>query len=81
MPVFKLQTILDEHNISDIDYCSIDTEGSEFNIIKSIDFDKTNIKIFSIENNYGTDDIKNYLETKGYILYTKIQWDDIFIKV
>ena len=42
---------------------------------------KTNIKIFSIENNYGTDDIKNYLETKGYILYTKIQWDDIFIKV
>ena len=81
MPVFKLQTILDEHNISDIDYCSIDTEGSEFNIIKSIDFDKTNIKIFSIENNYGNEDIKNYLETKGYILYTKIQWDDIFIKV
>jgi FkbM family methyltransferase len=81
MPVFKLQTILDEHNISDIDYCSIDTEGSEFNIIKSIDFDKTNIKIFSIENNYGNEDIKNYLETKGYLLYTKIQWDDIFIKV
>lgn len=81
MPVYKLQTILDNNNILDIDYCSIDTEGSEFNIIKSIDFDKTKIKIFSIENNYGIDDIKNYLETKGYILYTKIQWDDIFIKV
>lgn len=80
MPVFKLQTILDNFNIKDIDYCSIDTEGSEFNIIKSIDFEKTNIKIFSIENNYGTDDIKNYLETKGYYLHTKIQWDDIFIK-
>lgn len=81
MPVHKLQTILDNHQIFEVDYCSIDTEGSEFNIIKSIDFDKTNIKVFSIENNYGNEDIKNYLETKGYILYTKIQWDDIFIKV
>jgi FkbM family methyltransferase len=80
MPVFKLQTILDNLNIKDVDYCSIDTEGSEFNIIKSIDFDKANIKIFSIENNYGDTQIQNYLESKGYILYKKIQWDDIFIK-
>jgi len=81
MPVFKLQTILDEHQIHEIDYCSIDTEGSEFNIVKSIDFDKTNIKIFSIENNYGDTTIQNYLETKGYVLYKKLQWDDIFIKL
>lgn len=81
MPVFKLQTILDNHGIIDVDYCSIDTEGSEYNIIKSIDFDKTNIKIFSIENNYGDTIIKNYLETKGYTLQTKIQWDDIFVKL
>lgn len=80
MPVFKLQTILDNHNILNIDYCSIDTEGSELNIIKSIDFDKTNIKIFSIENNYNDESIKKYLESKGYNLYTKLQWDDIFIK-
>lgn len=81
MPVFKLQTILDKNNLYDIDYCSIDTEGSEFNIIKSIDFDKTNIKIFSIENNYNDTSIKEYLESKGYTLYKKLQWDDIFIKL
>jgi FkbM family methyltransferase len=81
MPVFKLQTILDNLSITDIDYCSIDTEGSEFNIIKSIDFDKTNIKLFSIENNYGDTQIQNYLEKRGYILYKKLDWDDIFIKV
>jgi FkbM family methyltransferase len=80
IPVFKLKTILDIHNITDVDYCSIDTEGSEFNVIKSIDFDKVNIKIFSIENNYGDTTIKKYLEGKGYFLYKKIQWDDIFIK-
>lgn len=80
MKVYKLQTILDMHNIHDIDYCSIDTEGSEFNIVQSIDFDRTKIKLFSIENNYGTNEIKNFLETKGYYLHTKLQWDDIFIK-
>lgn len=81
IPVFKLQTILDNHGIFNIDYCSIDTEGSEYNIIRSIDFDKTNIKIFSIENNYGDVHIKNHLEKKGFVLHTKIKWDDIFIKL
>lgn len=81
MPVYRLQSILNEHNITDVDYCSIDTEGSEFNIVKSIDFEKTNIKIFSIENNYGDTEIKDFLESKGYTLYKKIQWDDIFIRL
>lgn len=81
MPVFKLQTILDQHNITEIDYCSVDTEGSEFNILNSIDFDRTRIKLFSIENNYGDDKIKKFLEKKGYVLHVKLQWDDIFIKI
>ena len=63
-----------------VDFCSIDTEGSEFNIIQSIDFDKTNIKVFIIENNYKETNIQEYLETKGYSLYKKLEWDDIFIK-
>jgi FkbM family methyltransferase len=79
IPVFKLQTILDKYNILDIDYCSIDTEGSEFNVIKSIDFNKTNIKIFSIENNYNDYSIREYLMDIGYD-FIKMQWDDIFIK-
>lgn len=78
--VFKLQTILEKYGIYEIDFCSIDTEGSEFNIVKSIDFNKTNIKIFTIENNYQTTEIQNYLENNGYYLHTKLQWDDIFIK-
>ena len=80
VPVKKLQTILDENNIFDIDFCSLDTEGSEFNIIKSIDFEKTNIKVFIIENNYKETYIQDYLETKDYQLYKKLEWDDVFIK-
>jgi FkbM family methyltransferase len=81
MPVYKLQTILDKENLFEIDYCSLDTEGSEFKILQSINFDKTNIKIFSIENNYNDIEIVNFLLEKGYKLYTKLQWDDIFIKL
>jgi FkbM family methyltransferase len=80
VPVKTLQSILDEHNTHNIDFCSIDTEGSEFNIIKSIDFDKTEIKVFIIENNYGEKNIENFLIEKGYVLYKKIEWDDVFVK-
>ena len=80
VPVKKLQTILDEHNMVDIDFCTIDTEGSEFNIVQSIDFARTNIKVFIIENNYKETNIQEYLEIKGYQLYKKLEWDDIFTK-
>jgi FkbM family methyltransferase len=80
VPVKTLQTILDEHNLKKIDFCSIDTEGSEFNIIKSIDFDKTEITVFIIENNYQEKNVEEYLVQKGYYLYKKIEWDDVFVK-
>jgi len=80
VPVKTLQSIMDEHNINQIDFCSIDTEGSEFKIIESIDFNKTEIKVFIIENNYGEKNIENFLIEKGYVLYKKIEWDDVFVK-
>jgi len=80
VPVKPLQDILDEYQIYEIDFCSIDTEGSEFNIVQSINFEKTNIKIFIIENNYKETIIQEFLESKGYYLHSKLEWDDIFIK-
>jgi len=80
VPVRTVQEILDEHKMCEIDFCSIDTEGSEYNIIQSIDFDKTNIKVFIIENNYKETIIQEFLETKGYYLHSKLEWDDIYIK-
>jgi FkbM family methyltransferase len=80
VPVKKLQTIFDEFEVKEVDFCSIDTEGSEFNIVKSIDFEKTLVKIFIIENNYQESTIAEFLSTKDYVLYTKLHWDDVFIK-
>ncbi len=75
----RLSKIFEKYNIKSVDYCSIDVEGSEFEVIKSIDFSKVFIKCFTIENNYGIDDIKKYLEANGYVHWKTIQWDEVFV--
>ena len=64
----KLETILDEHNVSHINYLSIDVEGAEFEVIKSIHFEKVFIDVIGFENNY--DDVSvpivTYLESKHF---------------
>ena len=48
----KIETICDIHKISHINYLSIDVEGGEFEVIKSINFDKVYIDVIGFENNY-----------------------------
>lgn len=75
-----LNNILEEHKFYDIDYLSIDTEGNEFKIIKTIDFDKFNIKIMTIENNYNNVEQTNYILSKGYFLMGRLEADEVFVK-
>jgi FkbM family methyltransferase len=76
----KLQTLIDKHELNNIDLCSIDVEGGELKVLKSIDFEKSNIYCFLIENNYGEKDVEEYLSEKGYYLLNKLQYDDVYIK-
>lgn len=66
----KLETICDEHNISHIHYLSIDVEGAEFEVIKSINFDKVFIDVIGFENNYNdvSVPIVEYLENKNFAM-------------
>jgi FkbM family methyltransferase len=47
-----LNNILEYCNINTIDYMSIDTEGSEYNILKNFDFDKYHVNVLDVEINY-----------------------------
>jgi len=60
------------------DFCSIDTEGAELQVLQGIDFTKTRIEIFVIENNTGSRDVEEYLKSKNYTLYHKISHDEIY---
>lgn len=75
-----LNSILEENNIKDIDYLSIDTEGSELSVLQSVNLEKYNIKVISVEHNGYNDNVKSYLTSNGYKYVTKICADEIYIK-
>lgn len=68
----------------DIDYLSIDTEGSEYEILKGFDFNKYCIKLITCEHNYGDnrDNIHRLMSRNGYYrVYKDISYcDDWYIK-
>jgi FkbM family methyltransferase len=68
-----------------IDYLSIDTEGSEYLIIRDFPFEKYDIKFISIEHNYNENRqrIQDLLISKGYSRYLPeiSEYDDWFIKL
>lgn len=61
-----------------IDLLCIDTEGSELSILKSIDFNSYTFSCIAVENNYGENNVKNFLNTKGYRLITTIGADEMY---
>ncbi len=82
----SLNDLLDFHNApKDIDYLSIDTEGSEFVILSNFDFYSHNINIITVEHNFSHPDRENMhslLISKGYkrIFERFSQWDDWYVK-
>ena len=72
IPGHNINRLLETQGLYEIDYCSIDTEGAEVNIVKSIDFNRIRIRAFSIENNDTAGELRNYLSSLGS--------DDLYIK-
>ncbi|WP_083832406.1 FkbM family methyltransferase [Flavobacterium sp. ACAM 123] len=62
-----------------IDFMSIDTEGNEYEIIRSIKFDLFNVKVLVVENNFRENRISNYLDSFGFELIYKLDCDEVFI--
>lgn len=77
---YKLNDLLLDNNIKFVDYMSIDTEGGELEILKSIDFSSIDIDVIDVENNYASPEFKIFLESKGYKLMVGGQ-DEIYRKI
>ena len=62
---------------STIDFLKLDTEGMDFEILKSIDLQKYNIKVILSEvREVWEEDLKQYLEDNGYLV--QILHNDLF---
>jgi len=83
----SLNDLLKDHGApKDIDYISVDTEGSEFDILSAFDFDVHNVRIFTIEHNWGhtpaRQNIYKLMTSKGYERKFEFfsQWDDWYVR-
>ena len=78
-----LTDILDEAKAPrHIQYLSLDTEGSEYEILKGLDFSKYSFEIIDVEHNYvepTRSDIRNILEKNGYKYHSENKWDDRYL--
>ena len=63
-----------------IDYLSIDTEGNEMKILETIDFNKYDIKVMTIENNEYDNRFMDYLTPKGYKFAGRLGCDELYFK-
>ncbi len=90
-----LRDILPQHAIEEIDYLSIDVEGYEMNVLQGIDFARVKVRLIGIENDLGfrwlpllgkrlgfelgSNEIRRYLQKKGFKQIARIVCDDFFI--
>jgi FkbM family methyltransferase len=63
-----------------IDFISIDTEGTELDVLKSFSIEKWNPKLLVIENNFNDPDIEIYLNLFGYKKRLRWSVNDYYTK-
>lgn len=83
-----IEKVLSDHfeNLNTIDFLSLDTEGSEYIILKVFPFDKYQFKIVCIEHNFNVENrrsIYDLFHSKGYQLHIplnlKHKYDDWYV--
>jgi len=76
-----INELLEKHRMFSIDFCSIDTEGGELEILKSIDMRRHKFDVICVENNYGSTNIQNLMASKGFKMVTKLNIDEVFKRI
>jgi len=75
---YDINEVLKDKNINKVDFFTIDTEGNELKILKTIDFDGFDFDIFLVENNYETEEMNDFMTSKGFKRIKKIGHDEVY---
>ncbi len=73
---FPLYSILLALNRKTVDYFSLDVEGAELGVLKTIPFDKVNIRVLTVEFTHAlggnNNEIQTFMEAQGYKAVTMV---------
>ena len=73
----RLDTIIKEANIEQIDILSVDTEGWELEVMKGLSLLKP--KVIMLENIFNENSYREYMTQRGYKFETRIGDSDIYL--
>jgi FkbM family methyltransferase len=77
-PCYLLNDLLEEYGLFEIDLFSLDTEGGELEILKSIDYNRFIIDVILVENNWFDPDFRTFMESVGYEYIKRIVNDEVY---
>lgn len=79
VPTRTLAGLLDELGTDAPDLLSLDIEGGEVAVLETFDFDRYRPRIWTIENNAGTDTIPRIMQGAGYELVEFCGSDEVYL--
>lgn len=80
VPSVRLDKILKDREIAKIDYLSVDTEGGELEILKTINFNEIEVSAISVENNYKDKNLRTFLTAQGFTMVAYLHgYDELYI--
>jgi FkbM family methyltransferase len=83
--VRRASDVLDEHDVREVDFASIDVEGAEIDVLSGLDLKRHGPKVLLIENTQGLtgdEGLREQLKAQGYRFHARI-WtcDDVYVKI
>lgn len=83
LEVDTLESVFDKHNVKIVDYMSLDVEGSEYEVLQGINYNKVKINIIDLEDNYPNSEkskkINTFLVEKNFRYIGNIEFDRIYM--
>ena len=65
--------------IDNVDFISIDTEGTELNVVAGLNLNNFKPKMIALENNFEDHNYRRTMYNYGYVLYNRIGVNDYYI--
>jgi len=84
VPCLPLKDVLAVHNVTHINFFSLDVEGAELSVLESMDFGRISFDVIVIEADEHSEakntGVRNFLAGKGYKLHERVLRNDWFVR-